>query len=568
MATRSGARPFWIVDCETDPFKYGRVPVPFIWGVYTGTDYFEFDTPESLVEFLRDKEVVVYAHNGGKFDYHYLTKFMSAGPVLIIAGRLSKFKIGLCEFRDSYNIIPIGLAKFFKTTIDYEKFEAPVRNKNMAEIRSYLKDDCLFLYELVKRFRNEYGAHLTQASAAMRIWSKVSGRPAPCCNPNFYDEFHRYYYGGRVQCFQGGDLRGNFKSYDINSAYPYAMLAKHPISIEGGQVNGWPKNKEIGPCFFKIKCLSEGAFPFRATDGSLFFPDWQIEGPIHRTYYITGWELLAAIETKTVKDLDVQLCSWFDDLTDFREYMEKFWKLREESNRILKSDPTNMDAKAQSNFAKLFMVSLYGKFAADPRKYESTEYHPGFEDYSDYIASGISTTEYDYGFFSHVKNLEGKMRFYNVATSASITGFVRAYLWRHILKTTRPLYCDTDSITASDFNGFSMGHELGEWKQEGTYDRVCIGGKKLYAMHKKGKLNTEADWKIASKGIRADHQMVIDVCAGNEVEYLPKVPTYSVLRAEPLFIPRVVRRTDRDVREVPPELDPQLSPDYVNKAVA
>ena len=32
-----------VADSETDPFKHGRFPTPFIWGLYDGTHYYEFD---------------------------------------------------------------------------------------------------------------------------------------------------------------------------------------------------------------------------------------------------------------------------------------------------------------------------------------------------------------------------------------------------------------------------------------------------------------------------------------------------------------------------------------------
>ena len=54
-----------------------------------------------------------------------------------------------------------------------------------------------------------------------------------------------------------------------------------------------------------------------------------------RTYYITGWELLAAIETKTVKNLTVKLCSWFNDTGNFKKYTDKFWTLRRDEQLIL-----------------------------------------------------------------------------------------------------------------------------------------------------------------------------------------------------------------------------------------
>ncbi len=554
------AKPFWVLDAETDPFKCGRLPKPFIWGVYTGKDYFEFETAGKMIEFLRDKDVVIYAHNGGKFDYFFMDEFFEEGPMLLIAGRLAKFKIGLCEFRDSYNIIPTSLAKFYKTKIDYSKFEEKVRDKYMPEIRRYLKDDCVNLYEMIKRFRIDYGSHLTQASAAMSIWSKMSGRATPKTTSLFYDQFRPYYYGGRVQCFESGDVTGNFQAYDINSAYPYAMLYDHPISPDGGQCMGIPKNCAIGPCFFEVECLSEGAFPYRALDNSLYFPDWRIEGPIYRKYFITGWELLAAIETKTVKNLKVGLCNYFGETTNFKMYVDKFWQLKFDSKKILDKHPKNMDAKSDYICSKLFLNSFYGKFSANPKNYEESIFHPGYDGWSEYVENQISTCQWRTGFFSFHKLSEAKMRFYNVATGASITGFVRAYLWRHILKAKGPVYCDTDSITARTFGRFDMGSDIGQWSKEGEFDRVVIGGKKLYAMHKVGKNQDDKHWKKATKGVKFTAREVIEVVAGETVTYHPKVPTYSIKRMEPMFTPRRVKITARDIRKIPEDIDPLLNP--------
>ena len=105
---------FWVTDCETDPFhnctdpqcrkcenpgpnSKGRIPRPFIWGLYCGgtDEYYEFPDFAALVAFVRDKKITVYAHNGGKFDYHYgRDEINSDEPLMVINGRLSKFKVG------------------------------------------------------------------------------------------------------------------------------------------------------------------------------------------------------------------------------------------------------------------------------------------------------------------------------------------------------------------------------------------------------------------------------------------------------------------------------------------
>ena len=61
---------FWTIDAETDPFLYGRIPQPFIWGCYNGrtTEYKTFTKTIDLINFMKDKNEIFYAHNGGKFD--------------------------------------------------------------------------------------------------------------------------------------------------------------------------------------------------------------------------------------------------------------------------------------------------------------------------------------------------------------------------------------------------------------------------------------------------------------------------------------------------------------------
>ena len=66
------AKRIWTIDCETDPFKIGRVPKPFLRGAFDGQEYFEFENTIDLVNFIKDKPDIFYAHNGGKFDFHFL----------------------------------------------------------------------------------------------------------------------------------------------------------------------------------------------------------------------------------------------------------------------------------------------------------------------------------------------------------------------------------------------------------------------------------------------------------------------------------------------------------------
>ena len=75
-----------------------------------------------------------------------------------------------------------------------------------------------------------------------------------------------------------------------------------------------------------------------------------------------------------------------------------------------------------------------------------------------------------------------KLRFYNIATAASITGAARSVLMRAIADAVDPIYCDTDSIICRRLgpNQTLSDTELGAWKVESTFDELLICGRKTY----------------------------------------------------------------------------------------
>jgi hypothetical protein len=117
------------------------------------------------------------------------------------------------------------------------------------------------------------------------------------------------------------------------------------------------------------------------------------------------------------------------------------------------------------------------------------------------------------------------MKFYNVATAASITGFVRAYLLAAMVNVgfDNMLYCDTDCIVSTSGKGLNTGSNLGSWKDEGEFIKAGIAGKKLYIFKpKKGKCKT------ASKGVRLTDAELWKVCKGGEVTHRKDSPSFSV----------------------------------------
>lgn len=551
MARKSKRRPIWIADAETDPFRKGRVPAPFIWGLLDteNNEYFEFLETEAFVNFVREKKIVVYAHNGGRFDWHFITKYIGEyEPLTIIAGRLAKFKIDECEFRDSYNLIPAPLSAYKKDEIDYAIMEESERHKpeNWEAIRKYLKADCVYLGEIVTGFIENYGLHLTQAGAAMNFWSKLAGIEKPNTTEFYYEKLKPYYYGGRVECFETGIIECDFNVVDITSAYPYAMTFKHPWGTSYTTYKELPNcsNEEIGRMFIDIRAKSLGAFPFRGLNGLEFPHDGQM-----RNFTITGWEYLAAKETGTLVDAVISRVIEFDDCIDFTEYVAHFFALKNEAK-------ANAD-DAQYLFAKIFLNALYGKFASNPENYQEFMTVNG-SILKDVLEDGwLYCKMIDTETAVVARQLQEEMRrYYDVSVSASITGFVRAHLWKNIKLTDRALYCDTDSIAAVGITEIPITDKLGDWENEGDFIKAAIGGKKLYAFERRNKTKADAalikkkgKYKIASKGARLDASEIIQVANGAIITYEPEAPTFSVKRGI-IFTPRKIRKTKKGLQSI------------------
>lgn len=530
------------IDCETDPFDGEIIPKPFLWGYFDGECYEEFKKTKELIEFIYTlPKQIVYAHNGGKFDWHFLLEFIPPWErVMIINGRLAKFKIGEVEFRDSWNILPVPMSKMQKDEFDYSKMHKSKRALHMNEIRRYLQNDCRYLYQFVNRFISDYGMSLTLAGAAMKTWENMRGAKAPHDRDGvLYANFKHFYYGGRCQVFQDGLINHAVDLYDINSAYPFAMLSHHPINEMYGEISESklhktsPKN--YGGLFITCDAVSKGAFPFRAEDGSLSFPDDKEV----RTYHVTGWEYFAALETDTVDIKKIVRVFYFPVKTTFTDYVMHFYESRKEAQAD--------DDKAGDLISKLFMNSLYGKFGANPENYhEHIIAEPEAIDIDGIVRGAPMDVglrgEWSFGGMLGTRYLAQKPledeahRYYNVCTAASITGYVRAMLWKAICQCEGVVYCDTDSIFCRDGSALKLGKELGEWKLEAECVGGAVGGKKLYTFERK-----DGTHKMASKGVKLTVDELREIAQGREVVYHPLAPSFSV-HSPPKHVKRIIRK--------------------------
>lgn len=569
---------FAALDFETDKFLHGRYPLPFTVGIYDGNSFWSAWGPDLnlekfnplwgeervdawrlecsrlLIRELLDQigtmpDTIFYAHNGGKFDYHFMIEHFT-GAVKIINARITKAKMGRHEFRDSYSILPVPLATFGgKLHIDYDLMEPHLRETHREEITEYLKEDCVSLYEQIRDFCAEFNPdrppRLTMASTAMNEliqfhkFDKLTDRQ---------DEFIRpFFFGGRCQCFETGILRGDFKTYDVNSMYPDVMRShQHPIGAR------YSTGTRITPksFFVTVEAENKGAFAQRLPNYALSFE--------HGTgiFNTTIHELNAAEETGTAKILRVIKTVDFEKTTSFDEFINHFYEKRLEAR--------SQGRESHVIFYKLVMNGAYGKFAQNCADFMDYRLERDIID-GEQQGWEIAYTGPNYLIYERPARLR-LFGYYNVATGASITGAARSQLLRGLAASTRPVYSDTDSIICEGFGLPTDDKRLGAWKLEARGNYLAIAGKKTYALLSSDpatiaevkkdilKRKKTPDYllkvdgvqygcvKKASKGVNLSPIDIVRVAKGGEVEYPNPAPNFR-LSGKHRFITRRIRAT-------------------------
>lgn len=533
---------FWgVLDFETDPFLYGRIPFPFACGIYFGesdsyTALWERDNDKLIEKVLRVlyklPRTVIYAHNGGKFDFFYLVEYANKGRCVVRNGRIFEMQIGNITLRDSWPLMPFALEEYRKTKIDYRIFEQGIRDQiqNKLRIQNYLFDDCKNLYDLIAGFKEILGPKDTIGSAAFYQMRKL-GLEIERLDESHDETFRPFFFGGRVEAFKQGIFNEQYQYLDINSAYSDAMLRDHPHGCDYRVSKSFHPGKACsGQSFLRLLGHSQGALPLRAGDGTLDFP-----GDYLGEFFATGWEVLAGLETNTLRIDKILECWTPRNTINFSDFVNTFYPRKNKA----KQDGDKISYLAY----KYLLNSGYGKFAQNPRDFREYCLAP-FGDYPDEKPAKYDdwSWETDYGATSlwSSPSYDG-IGFYDVATGASITGFQRATLWRGICSSSQVLYCDTDAILCGR-SKVRIGEGLGQWKCEGVAVESCIAGKKLYALKSDTPCFNGSKTKIASKGARLSYAQVKSLCQGATVSWSNPAPTFSAaLGAQ--FVRRKIKAT-------------------------
>jgi hypothetical protein len=531
MAKKKIIRKLAVVDLETDPFLYGRLPKPFCAGFYDGENYAEFWGLDCVAQLMahiaaQKENLIIYAHNGGKFDFFYMFDYLE-NPVRIINGRIVEATCGKHLFRDSYAILPVPLKSYEKEDIDYAKMEANVREQHKAEILEYLKSDCLNLYNLVFKFRERFADKLTIGATAIATLKKF--HPFTVGNKSHDEKFRQFYFGGRVEALETGIIEGLFEVFDVNSMYPDAMKNKlHPTGRRYAYVHA-PKLeadcmlKGFKCPFFFIRIIGKnrGALPQRTKEGLNFrIP--------HGEFFTTSHELRVALKYGLFEIEKIVEAYVPHETISFGDYVDTFME-----EKIVGKKQKN---KTMELFAKLLLNSAYGKFAQNPEKYFDYMIARDPSEVLTLDDADLWELYERHAEFSIWRRKSETEAYYDVAIAASITSASRANLLEALATSTRPLYCDTDSIICEKFHGRTSDYELGAWKHEATLTRIAIAGKKLYA----GFDASGEVVKLATKGVRLDASEIVRVCSGHSVTWENMAPSFSIANP-PKFISRTVK---------------------------
>lgn len=517
-------KPILTMDFETDPFKHGETVAPFACGLYDGKNFasvWSAKCAEKMVKHLATlPPSIIYMHNGGRFDIFFLMRWLEA-DMRIINGRVVVARIGEHEIRDSYAILPFPLAQYKKDEIDIQHLNRDCRDQYRAEILSYLQGDCVYLHELVTAFHEEFGDFLTIGSAAMSQLQKFHEfeRGGKALDNSIRS---RFFFGGRVQCFQSGVINTPLKIYDVNSMYPHVMKNfRHPTGR--AVTEEWRVGKKTA--FVVAEGVNAGAFPLRTRKGIDFTAQ-------RGRYACTIHEWNAALELDTFRPTKVLYAYDFDDWISFDEFVDHFFAARIKAKK---------DGDAiRTLFYKLILNSAYGKFAQNPENFsdfcitQGTARMPEKSEWTEHMVHQGG----EYVIWKKATNGFKRNSYFNVAIGASITGAARSLLMHAVGKATNPIYVDTDSIICRELSGVDKSDTgLGAWKLEAKGDRIAIAGKKMYVC-----FDGEKVVKKATKGARLSSDEIVRVAEGETVTYRRDAPNFK-LDGAVKFVKRRIKRT-------------------------
>lgn len=408
-------------------------------GVYNGVNYHCFKDRLSMKNFMVQscfKSFIWFAHNLEYdlnrifLDDEKIERFYLGGRLIFARYPLIKFIIknnirssAYIYFWDSYNLSlcslsDIGIMLGNKKHTDYYS------NTITEKLIIANEQDCKITYQFLISFQktiNNLGGNLkpTLASISIDLYRRhYMPKEAEfwMIKPKILEIFRTAYFGGRCEAyFVYPKIFPKIYNYDINSAYPYAML--NDIPLLDTFKSGVNIDKEgITYCKIKInKNIFYPPLPYRGKS-KLLFPCGNWQG-----FYFNN-EVRGYIG---IKGVDIKLCSGFH----YQKAMPIFKKFILD----LYDKRLNAETEIEKTIYKGLMNRLYGRFAL-----------------KNLLEKWVNNKQ---EFFSTVPVSS------NVIWSAYITAYARKNLY-DLITSSNAVYSDTDSsfsVSLLDTNK-KLGH--------------------------------------------------------------------------------------------------------------
>jgi len=500
-----------VLDIETLPIRYSTQPIPppFAVCLYNGTNYKVYwgdNCIEQSLSAIKRFNGKIYAHNGGKFDFLYYTDqahSLHIGPLQ----RIHSMRLGKATLIDSWPLLRAPLSALNKLEINLQKFLPQHRDAHKTEIITYLKNDCKILFDYLTQWETKYGKiHKSIGTAARELCQEKNLWLKKRLTLAQDRRFRPWFFSGRVENFylHRSKPLHNVHYYDINSAYPFAMLSEHPIAPDRVRVHTSQFNEiyQYHKRFYliRLRAGSYGQYPFRHKTNDHIEVTYPRDGQI-REFQITSWEFQAALAHfgDTTNDI---LEAWeFPVTVSFRDYIEPLYAAK-----------ISAKTKNERLSAKLLLNSLFGKFGQNPASWKNYNcVGRGLIGKGKYLYTLGSDTHDIYG-----KNLlPSQIEIFtnNVVTAASISGLVRARMLKLISTetiTSKILYVDTDCILSTSPLNLPLSLRLGDFKHK-IYDEVWIESKRRYCARHEDK------WLSKSAGENLTYQEIIRLCTNRSI---------------------------------------------------
>ena len=436
-------------------------------------------------------------------DYK-LSSFYSAGHTSIIK---FKSKAKTIIVLDNGNYFPGALAVWGEA-VGYPKLDVDPLTATEDEADPYCKRDTEIMYRLwANLFRflddNNLGSWgVTLPSQAFRAYRHrfMHERILIHDNERAIELEREAYHGGRTSVFwQGTRDDGPFYKLDVNSMYPYVMHK----SLYPSRLYHLAQPSSLNELEDKLSefCLIARVEVSTPEPCFSVLSHGHLIHPIGRfVVSLCTPEIQYAVQHDYIKD--VECLAWYKPAPLFKSYVDFFYRLKLDHSSN-KNDP-------YYSFAKLYLNSLYGKFAQRAQIWREASKDEVIDSRSEKIVVLSENKTYWIHRFGDMlwQHTDGGESYNSApAIAAHVTAEARMYLWSLISLAGREhvLYCDTDSLIVDGAGLDKMAPyispvTLGALKVEKESSEVTIWAPKCYS------LSTETRRKgIPSKAQQLDN---------------------------------------------------------------